>query len=66
MIGQLSQEIAEVLHVHSACFAIACLGHLYGDMLISIFAGSIANLEPIGLHYDNGKIFVIFYPQSSQ
>ena len=41
IISQLSQEVAEVLHVQSACFAIACQGHLYGDMLISIFSGSI-------------------------
>ena len=33
--------MAEVLHVHRACFSIACLGHLYGNMLISILAGSI-------------------------
>ena len=47
MIGQLSQEIAEVLHVHSACFAIACLGHLHGSMLSSIFAGSIVQLDSL-------------------
>ena len=41
IISQLSQEVAEFLGVHSACFVIACLGHLYGNMLISIFAGSI-------------------------
>ena len=28
IISQLSQEMAAVLHVHSACFAVACLGHL--------------------------------------
>ena len=47
MVSQLSQEMAEVLHEHSACFAISCLGHLHGSMLISIFAGSIVQLDSI-------------------
>ena len=37
--------MAEVLHVNSACFSIACLGHLYGNMLISISAGNIVQLK---------------------
>ena len=42
-----------VLHVHSACFAIACLGHLYGNMLVSILAGGIAQPKSnVGLHDD--------------
>ena len=57
----MSQEMAEILYVHSACFSIACLGHLNGNMLISILAGSIVQPKSnVGLHYDNRKIFVIF------
>ena len=66
IISQLSQEMAEVLHVHSACFAIDCLGHLYGDMLISIFTGSIVQPKNNWTALWQLENLFDFHPLSSQ
>ena len=65
-ISQLSQEMAEVLHVRSACFAIACLGYLYGNMLISIFTGSTAQPKSNWTALWQSENLCDYYPESAQ
>ena len=45
IISELSQQMAEILQVHSDRRVIVCLGHFFGNMFIGILAGSIA--QPI-------------------